>query len=372
MKNLSLKPTSFPQDLWWGTRLLAVLLAMPLPLLPSFAQEKPPVAPRAKEEQQKMPKIVVTVEKVVVPVTVKDSKGRLINDLQKTDFEILEDGAPQEISDFSTDPRALSAVLLIDTAMSDRAEKILGETLRSLTESFSDFDELAVYTFEDRVQKLAGFGDDRDVAYSKLKRMIEVGGTGASVPGGPIFSGGPPSINGRRMDVGPPPNMASLKPPLKRITDAIFFAAMALKSRPQDRRKVILIISDGNDTGKNENGYQDTLRLLLDNNIAVYGISEESIPGLRTLEVTNAMPRFADDTGGSMFRSFKRETLENIYPSLTEQVRNQYELTYSPKRHTDDSAFKSIEVRVDRPGVRVIARQGYYAVSVVPLTPEAK
>jgi VWFA-related protein len=163
-----------------------------------------------------------------------------------------------------------------------------------------------------------------------------------------------------------------LKPPLKRITDAVFAAAMDLKTQPKDRRKVVLLISDGNDTGKNEASYQGTLRLLLDNDIAVYGISNDEAPLLRHVEVTNVMPKFADDTGGSMFYSFKRETLENIYPALTEQVRNQYELAYSPKRETDDSVFKSIEVKVNRPGVRVIARQGYYSVSVVSPAPESK
>jgi VWFA-related protein len=351
-------------------RLFGFLTAALLSCTLTIAQSKAP--PEEKSEQSKMPRIVVTVRKVVVPVTVKDSKGHLINDLKKTDFELLEDGAPQEISDFTTDPRALSAVLLVDTAMSGRAERLLGETLRSLTESFSEFDDLAVYTFEDRVDKLVGFGNNRDIAYTKLKKLVDVSGSNPSVPGGPIFSGGPPSINGRPMDVGPPPNYSALKPPLKRITDAIFAAAMALKNQPKDRRKVVLVISDGNDTGKNEASYQDTLRLLLDNDIAVYGISNDEMPLLRHVEVTNVLPKFAGDTGGSMFYSLKRETLENIYPALTEQVRNQYELAYSPKRETDNSVFKSIEVKVNRPGVHVIARQGYYAVSVVPLTQEVK
>lgn len=352
--------------------LIGILAAVLMSVTLIFAQSKAPPAPETKTDQTKIRPIVVNVNKVVVPVTVKDGKGHLINDLKKTDFEIREDGAAQEISDFTTDPRALSAVILVDTAMSGRAERILGETLRSLTESFSDFDDLAVYTFEDRVDKLVGFGNNRDIAYTKLKKIVDVSGSNASVPGGPIYSGGPPSINGRPMDVGPPPNYSALKPPLKRITDAIFAAAMALKDQPKDRRKIILVISDGNDTGKNESSYQDTLHLLLDREIAVYGISDDQLPILRHVEVTNVLPKFADDTGGSMFYSFKRETLENIYPALTEQVRNQYELTYTPNRETDNSVFKSIEVRVSRPGVHVIARQGYYAVSIAAATPEAK
>lgn len=340
-------------------------------LLPAYAQitSSPP---RTKSQEPKIPTIVVNVEKVIVPVTVKDSKGHLINNLKKTDFEILEDGALQEISDFSTEPRALSAVILVDTAMSERAERQINETLRSLTESFSDFDELSAYTFEDRVDKLVAFGNDRDVAFKKLKKVVEVSGTNASVAGGPIFNGTVPSINGQRMDVGPPPNYSTLKLPTKRITDAIFYAALALKDRPKEHRKAILVISDGNNTGKNENGFDETLRLLLDSNIAVFGITPDQIPLVRHGEIFNVLPKFAEETGGGMFYSFKRETLENIYPALTEAVRNQYELTYSPKRPTDDSVFKSIEVRVNRPDAKVIARQGYYAVSVVPLTSPEK
>jgi VWFA-related protein len=335
-----------------------------------LAQAPPPRDSRAQEP--KMPRIVVNVETVVVPVTVKNTNGQIVNDLKKADFTIYEDGVVQEISGFSTDPRALSAVILVDTGMSTRAERQLDETLRSLTESFSNFDELAVYTFEDRVQPLVPFGNDREVAYKKLKNMVEVSGTDTSVAGGPIFSGSVPSINGRRMDVGPPPNYSSLKPETKRITDAIFFAALALKNRPKELRKIILIISDGNNTGKNENSYDETLRLLLDNNIALFGISADQLPIVHHAEIKNALPKFADDTGGAMFFSFRRETLENIYPVLTEQVRNQYELTYSPKRHTDDSMFKSIEVRVNRLDLKVTARQGYYAVLVGALTPPEK
>lgn len=334
--------------------------------------EAPPRPPKKSTTEPQMPKIIVTVEKVVVPVTVKDTKGRLINNLKKSDFEIYEDGVLQEISDFSSDPRALSAVILVDTAMSDRAERQLAETLRSLTESFSDFDELAVYTFEDRAQQLVAFGSDRDIAFNKMKRIVAVSGNNAMVPGGPIFSGGTPSINGQPMNVGPPPMYSTLKPPTKRLTDAIFYAALALKDRPKDRRKFILVISDGNNTGKNENSYDDTLRLLLDNEIQVYGITDDQMPFIRHAEIFNVLPKFADDTGGATFYSFKRQTLEDIYPALTEQARNQYELTYSPKRHTDDSAFKAIEVRVTASNVKVIARQGYYAVSVAPLTPPPK
>jgi len=353
-------------------RLIGILIIVLAGTLTTFAQSKTPPLPDQKPGEPKIPRIVVPVERVVVPVTVKDSKGHLIYDLKKTDFEIFEDGERQEISDFTTDPRALSAVILVDTAMSDRAERMIGETLRSLTESFSDFDEIAVYTFEDRPQELVGFGTNRDVAYTRLKKVVEVSGASASVPGGPIFNGGTPRINGRPMDVGPPPNYGTLKPPLKRITDAIFSAALALQNRPKDRRKVILVISDGNDTGKNENSYQDALRLLLDNNIAVYGISDDQFPGLRHLEMTNVLPRFATDTGGTMFYSFKQKALEDIYPALTEQVRNQYELAYSPNRHTLDSVLKSIEVRVNRPDLHVTARQGYYAISLVPPQPEEK
>ncbi|MDD5544806.1 MAG: VWA domain-containing protein [Acidobacteriia bacterium] len=328
-----------------------------------------PSTPAPTEPEEKINPIVVPVERVIVPVTVRDGKGHLINDLKKTDFEILEDGETQDIASFSTDPRALSAVILIDTEMSDRAERQLKETLPALRDSFSDFDEVALYTFSDRVDKLSDFGADRELAYRKLGRIVELSGNTAMVPGGPVFNGGPPSINGRPMNVGPPPNYSSLKPVGKRIVDAVFTAALALKSRPTDRRKVILVVSDGNNTDKNENSYADTVRLLLDNNIAVYGITADQIPVLNHVEITNVLPKFSADTGGDMFFSFKRETLENVYDSLTEQVRNQYELSYAPKRHTLDSVYKTIEVRVDRPDMKVTARQGYYAVSVANLTP---
>ncbi len=340
-------------------------------LAPAQGSEQVPPAPRKPPEPQ-VPRIIINVEKVIVPVTVKDAKGHMINDLKKSDFEIYEDGVQQDITDFSTDPRALSAIILVDTAMSERAEKQIAETLRVLIESFSSFDQLAIFTFEDRVQPLVPFGSDHDVAYTKLKKVVDVSGSSTSIPGGPVFSGSVPSINEQPIKVGPPPNYSVLKPAKKRIIDAIFYAALALKNQPKDRRKVILVISDGNNTEKNENSYAATLHVLLDNDIAVYGIANDQLPFVQHAEIFNTMPRFAENTGGEMFYSFKRETLENVYPDLTEEVRNQYELTYSPKRHTDDSVYKSIEVKVDHPGLTVTARQGYYAVSTPSTTVPVK
>jgi hypothetical protein len=104
---------------------LAMFLAKAAQISPA-AELPVPQQPQAQEQPQKQTsdpraRIRSTVELVVVPVTVKDSKGNLVDDLRRDDFRVLEDGVEQQVSVLSTDAVPLSAVVLLDDDLKPKA-----------------------------------------------------------------------------------------------------------------------------------------------------------------------------------------------------------------------------------------------------------
>ena len=94
---------------------------------------------------------------VLVPVMVKDANGRLISGLRPRDFSVLENGKPQTLKFFTSDPFALSAAVVIDTGMPDVGLKKIQATLSALEGSFSQFDSVAIYTYSTTVGQVADF-----------------------------------------------------------------------------------------------------------------------------------------------------------------------------------------------------------------------
>jgi VWFA-related protein len=308
---------------------------------------------------------------VTVPVTVKDEDGRLVEGLVRKDFAIYEDGVVQPLKLFTSDPFPLSAALIIDQGMPDTALKKVNDSLPAITGAFSQFDEVALYTYGDTVQKAADFVAAGDQLTQALRRSKRRGSTGG-VPmvQGPLAAG--PTVNGHPLDPGTP----QVRTPIKEshvLNDAVLRAALDLSKRSTARRKMIFIISDGKEQGSNTS-YADVLKLLLSREIAVYaiGVDAAGIPGYNTISKLhlpytgygNILPKYVSATGGEYFAEFKRKSIEDTYSKLTEVARNQYTLGYTT-RATPASNYRTIEVRVKRPGLRVFAKDGYY-----PLPPQ--
>jgi VWFA-related protein len=149
-----------------------------------------------------------------------------------------------------------------------------------------------------------------------------------------------------------------------------------LGKRDKARRRIIFIISEGREL-RSSAGYRDVLKVLLTNNILVYGIGVESaaIPvygKLQKLRIpgqgyNNILPKYASATGGEVFNEFSKEDIEGIYAKAIGDARNQYTLGYATKS-TPSSVYRQIEVKVAKPDcadygapcVKVYARDGYY------------
>jgi len=156
------------------------------------------------------------------------------------------------------------------------------------------------------------------------------------------------------------------------LNDAILAAAVDLSRRDRTRRKVIFIISDGRES-RSIASYSDTLKVLLSYNIMVYGVAVESSAApiygrlqrlhLPKLGYSDILPKYASATGGEVFNGFSRQAIESTYAQLIGDARNQYTLGYVT-RATPSSAHREIEVKVARPDLTVVAKEGYYPVGL--------
>lgn len=311
-------------------------------------------------------KIIVRVNQVTVPVTVKDSNGRLVEGLLKNDFSVYEDGKEQTLNFFTSDPFPLSAAVVLDLGMPDDVVRKVNETLPALAGAFSPYDEVGLYVYGNTVSKSLEFSPANDRFSSALSRAKKPGRTGGvPVVSGPMASG--PTVNGVPFD----PSVPRVSVPRREsrvLNDAILAAAIDLAKRDRTRRKVIFVISDGREIGSKA-AYSDVLKSLLTNNINVYAVNvgASAIPGYRNAEkinipfsgAGNILPKYASATGGQVFPEFDRDAIERAYAQVTGEARNQYTLGYST-RATPSTDYRSIEVRIHRGGLKVLARDGYF------------
>lgn len=317
------------------------------------------------------------VNMVVVPVTVKDSNGHLVEGLLRKDFSVLEDGAPQRLALFTSDPFPLSVAIVLDSNLPDQTLHKINQTLPALSAAFSEYDEVGVYSYGNAVQERMNFTASPTQLTTTLRKASEHGQEGGPPVTGGVFTGGPtPMVNNRPFDPSTPHvNVARRESSV--LNDAILAAAQALSKRERSRRKILFVISDGREDGSNAS-YSDVLKVLLSNEVSVYAIQVDAgaIPGYRQLERVripllpygNILGKYVSATGGQVFAEFTQDSIEAAYAHLTEQARNQYTLGYTT-RSTAAGNHRSIEVLVHRPGLVVTAKEGYYPLPPPP-TPQ--
>jgi VWFA-related protein len=323
-----------------------------------------------------------TVSFVTVPVTVKDDEGKLVDGLLQSDFSIYEDGAKQQIKLFTSDPFPLSAALIIDQGISDVTLKKVNQTFSALGGSFGPFDEVAVFTYGNTVNQRSDFGNSTRMEIA-LQRIKDDQGDNASAP---LVGGGGPFGAGPQTNSKPMPGTKQVITTEREshvLNDAILAAAQNLAHRPRQNRKIIFVISDGQELGSRAS-YAQVLKVLLTDEIAVYaiGVGGAAMPIYNKVEkaripgfgYSNILPRYTNATGGDVLNEFSKESIESAYQRITLEARNQYTLGYNTLQKPS-SNYREIEVRVRRPDVQVFAKHGYYPLppqraEVQPLTPD--
>jgi Ca-activated chloride channel homolog len=308
----------------------------------------------------------VSVNQVVVPVTVKDGNGRLVPDLRKDEFRLFEDDVEQRVASFSAETKPISMVILLDNDLKSKDAKQVEGSLRAIVAGLSASDEAFVCRFDRFFHEGKGFTADQDKLLTELKRLQMSEEPSVSAPAPAINQG--PTINGHS-SMGDAPNinggLTNIKGrATKALDDAVFNASQLLKDRGKEneRRRIIFLISDGvNGTRVNTYSYDTTRKELLNHNIAVFAVGVGGAFFDRRFE---HLSKYAHDTGGDVYYGMKTHAMEELYSRITEEARNQYTLAYSPSGTDRGKEYHSIEVRVRREGLTILAREGYYAGSI--------
>jgi VWFA-related protein len=311
-------------------------------------------AEQPRQAQEVWEKIRVRSDLVVLSVTVNDSRGNLVSGLRQEDFHVFDDEVEQRIVAFTDEGLPLSLVLLIDKDMKWKEGTEMTKSLRAMAAGMSDADEAMVCRYDMLFYPGEGFTSVTGNLISALKDAQN----GAQpppqyVPGLLITEGG--STTG-------PPNLAAPtyagSRPSKALDDAIYSSAELLRDRGGDRRRLILVVSDGvNEPKLNKHTHKDILELLLRNNISVYGVAVGTDKAKSRLF---AMADYATETGGDIFYATKSGEMENLYSQIMERARHDYTVVYVPTGNEKGSAFHALKVTT-RTGLTASTRRGYYS-----------
>jgi VWFA-related protein len=336
------------------------------------------------------------VRVVNVLATVRDREGHIVKSLTKDDFTLKEDARPQVIRYFSQQTDLpLTLGLLIDSSASQR--RVLGAeqnaSFRFLKQVMrEDRDQAFVIHFDREVELLQDLTSNRqkleaalsDIEVAKPQTANRGGGMGS--PGG---SGGMGMPGGGGMNI---PGIGSMGAPRGRRRDSgmggsrggggnrdgggtALYDAVLLGSdeimRHQRGRKAMILLSDGVDNASKvslERALEaaqraDTLAYsILFSDAQAHGGAFGRFPGSRGNAESGVavLKRAARNTGGGYFEVSGKQTLDQIFDQIQEELRNQYNLGYSPDR-PDSTGFRNIAVTANKPGLTVQARAGYYA-----------
>jgi VWFA-related protein len=309
-----------------------------------YAQKPKPSPTPVTEDTQGTVKI--PIRRVRLPITVTDKKGQFVPGLTKDDFIILEDKVPQVIETFSDDlslTLPLYVAVLMDTSPSTAGK------LKFQQESAMNFiqtvvrprkDRVLFATFDDEITLLQDFTDKLDLLDKAVYSVKKMGKQTA-------------------------------------LYDAIWqFCDEKMRSVPG--RRVLLIVSDGEDTYSRAN-IRDAIDIAQRTETTLFTISTKAgflstVPGVEAGQVQDKKDRdlqtLAEETGGMAFFTGDMLSLERSFTKISKELRAQYLVTYNPTNKSYDGNFRKIDVKLaERRGdLKVRTKRGYKAIadSVMP------
>ena len=291
-----------------------------------FAQSNPPAPPSSHES----PTFTADTRLVVLPVSVSDKNGKLVTNLSKNSFKVYENGIEQPIKLFRHEDVPISLGIIIDNSgsMREKRQKVEIASL-DLVKASNPQDEVFIVNFNDEAFLDVEFTNDIKKMQEGVARIDSRGGTA--------------------------------------MRDAINGAIDYMNQKAKNHKKVLLIITDGND-----NASTISLERLVDrsrqNEILVYAIGlleeEERREAKAAKRALNAL---AHESGGLTFYPRSTAEVDSLALQVAHEIRNQYTIAYSPTVQAMDGSFRQIKVTVSASGhPQVRTRTGYYATPDVP------
>ena len=290
----------------------------------------------------------VEVNLVNILFNVRDKKGGLVGNLYKDDFKVFEDGKEQQVKYFNRETDLpLTIGLLIDVSASqmnlieiekNAASQFFGTVLRKQDLAF-----------------LISFGEDAELLqdYTNSAKLLRGGLEGLKVNSG---------VSG----VGPGPVPTISQPRGTVLYDAVYLAA-ADQLKGQVGRKVLVLITDGEDEGSRYKIAQ-AIEAAQKADAIIYGfwyvdrgfyMSRGMVFGGSS---DSALRQMSEDTGGHVFHIDRKTTLQQAFDELQEEMRSQYAIGYTPTNPAKDGTFRKLEIKTGNKDWKVQARKGYYAI----------
>ena len=305
---------------------VALVLLLVTPIL-SWSQEK---KPKQETQQREDDPVTLRSDLVVVNLSVTDEKGQYAHGLSPKDFQVLENDAAQVIDSFVTEEAAFAAAILIDMSGSMEYKFSLARAgAASFVDHIRENDQVAVFGFNNKVTLFQEFSDVRDITEYIWDAKAE---------------------------------------DMTRLYDCADEAIGALEKR-SERRKAILLISDGWDTTSRKASFDSVMKKCLARGITIYSIdlveasermaSNSAFLGLKRGQ--NEMKEFAAQTGGRYIHTPQGDKLEEAFTGIVDELRNQYTLTYYSTNQKHDGRWRKLSVGVTRAGLTVRTRKGYWA-----------
>lgn len=273
-------------------------------------------------------KISVKVEMVNILCSVTDKRGQFVTDLKATDFAVSEDGKLQQLENFHSHGNLpLTICLLVDTSASVASKLQFEQEAASafLASNIHQNDKALLVEFDSGVTLVQDFTNETDLIARQLKTLRAAGGTS--------------------------------------LYDALFLVSEEkLMWDVGERRKTIIIISDGEDT-VSRTPLDETLEMVQRAGAIVFAISTN-----RTGQTANAaeggdstLEKFASATGGKVYYPTRIEDVGLAFREIDQELRSQYSLSYKSTNARRDGKFHEIKVTVKPKGMKVRHRKGYYA-----------
>jgi VWFA-related protein len=327
-----------------------------------------------------------------IPFTVKDTKGHLVPGLTWRDVRVYESGLLQQIRLFTTDPFPLSVALVIDQSVTHDTMEKINDSLAALQGAFSPYDEVSVFTFNNGVKKQTAFTSAQS---ARLGAVLEaskgIGRDPLMGMTGPLSHGS--VINNMPIDgvtdPGHQPGSLAFTVPREyhTLNDAILAAAQEVATAKTGRRRIVYVISDGEEYGSKAT-QKEVIKYLLTNNIAVWStvVGQSAIWGVGFVDRLHlpltmrddVLPKYTAATGGQTDPEFRPKGIESSFASITNEVRAQYTVGYYTHESPYNESYRRTEVRVMKPGLTIICKDGYYPSAAdnmrarpVPATPSA-
>jgi len=310
----------------WGSaaRWRALVCLLLLAVVGSAAAQAANAEAAEEEAQESGVTFKAEAKEVVLHATVVDKQHRPVTTLKSTDFEVLEDGKPQSITTFRREDVPISLAILIDNSGSMREKRAtVNAAALTLVRASNPQDEVCLVNFSDRAFLDQDFTNDVAALKKALEQIEARGGTA--------------------------------------LYDAMVAAASHLEKKGSRGKKVILVVTDGEDTASSLSLEQAVRKIVVEGGPTVYGIG---LPGGRKEKAArHALRILAEQTGGVAFFPSDLGSVDSLAKQIAHDIRNQYIISYTPSTPRVSGEYRRVVVKASAPdegSLEVRTRSGYY------------